>query len=41
MQAADQDTDVQELSASGINMVFEWFGRPERLEITSGRRKRI
>jgi len=39
--AADQDMDVQELLAEGINMVFERFGRPERIEITSGRRKRI
>ncbi len=39
--AAEQDMDVQELLAEGINMVFERFGRPERIEITSGRRKRI
>ncbi len=39
--AAEQDMDVQELLAEGINMVFERFGRPERVEITSGRRKRI
>jgi len=38
--AADQDMDVQELLAEGMNMVFERFGRPERIEITSGRRKR-
>jgi len=39
--AAEQDMDVQELLAEGINMVFQRFGRPERIEITSGRRKRI
>jgi hypothetical protein len=38
--AAEQDMDVQELMAEGINMVFERFGRPDRIEITSGRRKR-
>ncbi len=36
-----QDMDVQELMAEGINMVFERFGRPDRIEIISGRRKRI
>jgi hypothetical protein len=39
--AAEQDMDVQELMAEGINMVFERFGRPDRIEIISGRRKRI
>lgn len=39
--AADQDMDVQELLAEGMNMVFERYGRPERIEVTSGRRKRI
>ena len=38
--AADQDMDVQELLAEGGNMGFERFGRPERIELTSGRRKR-
>jgi len=38
--AAEQDMDVQELLAEGINMVFERFGRANRIEITSGRRKR-
>ncbi len=39
--AAEQDMDVQELLAEGINMVFQRFGRPDRIAITSGRRKRI
>ena len=39
--AADQAMDIQKLLAEGINMVFERFGRPERVEITSGRRKRV
>jgi len=26
--------------AEGINMVFERFGRPDRIEISSGKRKR-
>jgi len=30
--------DVLEPLAEGINMVFDCFGRPERVEITSGRR---
>jgi len=38
--AADQDMDVQELLAECMNMGFERYGRPERIEITSGRRKR-
>jgi len=36
--AAEQDMDVLEPLAEGINMVFDCFGRPERVEITSGRR---
>ncbi len=39
--ASVQDMDVQELLAEGINMVFERYGVPDRIEITSGRRKRI
>ena len=39
--AAQEDRDVQELLGEGLNMVFERYGRPERIEITSGRRKRI
>ena len=39
--AAEQDRDVQELLAEAINMVFERHGKPNRIEITSGRRKRL
>jgi hypothetical protein len=39
--ASVQDMDVQELLAEGINMVFERYGVPDRVEIVSGRRKRI
>lgn len=38
--AASLDMDVQELLAECINMGFERHGRPERIEIISGRRKR-
>jgi hypothetical protein len=38
--AAQQDLDVQELLAEAINMAFERFGVPNRIEIMSGRRKR-
>ena len=36
--AAENDKDVQELLAEAMNMVFEKYGRPNRLHITSGRR---
>ncbi len=39
--AATNDMDVQELLAEAINMVFTRYGSPERVEITSGRRKRV
>lgn len=38
--AAENDMDVQELIAEAINMVFERYGRPNRVAVTSGRRKR-
>jgi hypothetical protein len=38
--AAEQDMDSQELLAVGMNMVFERYGKPQRVEITSGRRKK-
>jgi hypothetical protein len=38
--AAEQDMDSQELMAVGMNMVFERYGKPQRVEITSGRRKK-
>jgi hypothetical protein len=39
--AAELDRGVQELMAEAINMVFERHGRPNRIEIISGRRKRV
>ena len=38
--AAEKDMDVQELLAEALNMVFERHGRPNRIAVTSGRRKR-
>ena len=38
--AATLDMDVQELLGEAINMTFERHGVPNRIEITSGRRKR-
>lgn len=38
--AAEQDMESQELLAMGINMVFEHFGRPVRVLVISGRRKK-
>ena len=38
--AAERDMDVQELMAEGFNMVFERYGKPNRMVVTSGRRKR-
>lgn len=38
--AAEQDKDVQELLAEALNMVFERYGRPNRIAATSGRRKK-
>jgi hypothetical protein len=38
--AAELDMDVQELLAEAINMTFERHGKPDRIDIVSGRRKR-
>ena len=38
--AAEQDRDVQELLAEALNMLFSKYGKPTRLEVTSGRRSR-
>jgi hypothetical protein len=38
--ALEQDMDVQEMLAEALNMAFERFGQPNRLNIVSGRRKR-
>ena len=37
---AEQDMESQELLAMGINMVFERFGKPTRVPVISGRRKK-
>jgi hypothetical protein len=39
--AATLDVDVQELLAECINMGFERHGLPNRINLTSGRRKRV
>ena len=36
--AAEQDKDVQELLAEALNMVFERYGRGNKIAVTSGRR---
>ena len=38
--ALENDLDVQELLAEALNMAFERYGQPNRLQIVSGRRKR-
>lgn len=38
--ALENDMDVQEMLAEALNMAFERFGQPNRLNIVSGRRKR-
>jgi hypothetical protein len=38
--AAEQDKDTQELLAEALNMLFQRYGKPTRVEIVSGRRKR-
>ena len=38
--AAEQDKDVQELLAEALNMLFGKYGKPVRIEVTSGRRSR-
>jgi hypothetical protein len=37
---AEQDMESQELLAMGINLVFEHFGKPTRVALVSGRRKK-
>lgn len=36
--AAEQDKDVQELLAEAMNMIFERYGKGNRVPVTSGRR---
>ncbi len=38
--AAQLDMDVQELMAEAMNMVFIQYGKPTRVQVVSGRRKR-
>jgi len=38
--ALEHDMDVQEMLAEALNMAFERYGQPNRLQIISGRRKR-
>jgi hypothetical protein len=38
--AATEGKDVQELLAEGINYIFERHGLPNRIPVTSGRRRR-
>ena len=38
--AVEQDRDIQEILAEGLNMVFARYGKATRAEITSGRRKK-
>jgi hypothetical protein len=38
--AVEQDRDIQEILAEGLNMVFARYGKRTRAEVTSGRRKK-
>ncbi len=38
--AVEQDKDVQEMLAEALNMLFTRYGKPVRVEVTSGRRNR-
>ncbi len=38
--ANEQNLDVQELMAEGMNLAFERYGYPDRVNIVSGRRKK-
>jgi Antitoxin-like ribbon-helix-helix len=38
--AVEQDMDVQEVLAEALNMLFSRYGKPTRVEVVSGRRKR-
>jgi hypothetical protein len=41
IMAEEQDKDVGEMLAEAINMAFERYGKPNRIQIVSGRRKRF
>jgi hypothetical protein len=38
--AIEQDRDVQEMLAEALNMLFARYGKPVRLEVSSGRRRK-
>jgi DNA-directed RNA polymerase subunit L len=38
--AVEQDTDVQEILAEALNMLFERYGKATRADVTSGRRRK-
>lgn len=38
--AVEQDRDIQEILAEALNMVFSRYGKPTRVEVTSGRRRK-
>lgn len=38
--AGEQDQDIQELLAEALNMLFHKYGKPTRVEVTSGRRSK-
>lgn len=38
--AVEQDRDIQEILAEALNMVFERYGKLERADVTSGRRRK-
>jgi hypothetical protein len=39
--AVEQDRDVQEVLAEALNMLFERYGKATRVDVTSGRRKKL
>ena len=39
--AAEQGRDIQEILAEALNMVFSRYGKAVRVEVTSGRRKKV
>lgn len=38
--AVEQDKDVQEILAEALNMLFARYGKPTRVNLVSGRRKK-
>lgn len=41
IMAEENDMDVGEMLAQAMNMAFERYGKPNRINIVSGRRKRF